>query len=140
MTNETLTNHLKEQGLNPAESGISFQVSPKSVLFVVSRPAKAALLLAPESDYTQSADQLGVSQESKIGQSDFDQRYVIRDPDGQAGAVLNDDVISAVEALEPFVELEMSKKQYRLLKEGLDEQQASETIKQLEKLVGLTSV
>ena len=139
MTNETLTNHLKEQGLDPAESGISYQVNPKSVLFVVSRPAKAALLLAPESDYTQSADKIGVSQESKIGQSDFDQRYVIRDPDGQAESVLSEEVISAVEALEPFVELEMSKKQYRLLKEGLDESQASETIKRLEKLVGLTT-
>ena len=139
MTNESLTNHLKEKGINPSDSAISFQVSSKSVLFVVSKPAKASLLLAPESDYTHSADELGVSQESKIGQSDFDQRYVIRDPDGQAGDVLNDEVISAVEALEPFVELEMSKKQYRLLKEGLDEQQASDTIKQLEKLVGLTT-
>ena len=85
---------------------------------MANKTPKAPLLLAPESDYTNKADQIGVSEESKIGESDFDKRYVIRDPDGKAGTVLTSDVISAVEALEPFVELELTRKHYRLLKEG----------------------
>ncbi|MFA5504188.1 MAG: hypothetical protein WC423_02105 [Vulcanimicrobiota bacterium] len=146
MTNESLINHLNEQGLTAdagqvavADYSVSFQVNPRNTLFVVNHPASAVLLIAPESDYTQSADQLGVSEESKIGHSDFDDRYVIRDPEGRAGSVLKPEVISAVQALEPFVELELNSKQYRLLKEGLDEKQALETIRALQQLVKLTS-
>lgn len=147
MTNESLKERLKNEGLTPdsegdvklADCSLSVQVSGKSVLFVAKKSAKAELLLAPESDYTHQADQMGVSQESKIGESEFDDRYVIRDPDGQASSVLTADVIAAVEALEPFVELQLSKRQYRLLKEGLDEGQAVKAIRDLEKLVGLTS-
>jgi hypothetical protein len=146
MTNESLRESLKSEGFTSEGDGevtlagctLSFQVNGKSVLFVANKPARAELLLAPESEYTHSADKLGVSQESKIGESDFDDRYVIRDPEGQAGSVLTTEVIAAVEALEPFVELQLSKKQYRLLKEGLDESEAVKAIRKLEELVGLT--
>jgi hypothetical protein len=138
MTNETLTQRLKDEGIELDDS-LSFQMEGANVLFVANKPAKADLLLAPESQYTHQADAIGVSKEAKIGESDFDARFVIRDPDGAAGTVLTPEVIAAVEALEPFIELQMSKKRYRLLKEGLNEAQALDALRGLEKLVALTS-
>lgn len=147
MTNESLKEYLNQQGLKANGEGVftledlsfSCQVNGKNVLFVANKSARANLLLAPESDYTQQADQIGVSEESKIGCSDFDQRFVIRDPEGQAESVLTDEVVSKVLEMEPFVELEMNRKQYRLLKEGLNEEQALEAVKGLKELVSLTS-
>lgn len=145
MTNETFSKYLNDQGLSTegnqvTMSGlrVSFQVQGEKTLFVAACPAKAGILLAPESHYTQQADKIGVSAESKIGEGDFDARYVIRDPDGKASQILSAEVVKSVEALEPFIELEMTPKQYRLLKSVSDEQQAMAAIKGLQAVVELT--
>ena len=145
MTNDSLAEFLKKADLSVNEDKVrlskitvSFTVTDKTVLLVADHPAKASLLLAPESDYTQQADKIGVSEESKIGQGDFDERYVIRDPDDKAATVLTSDVVATITALEPFVELEMSSKQFRLLLEDINEEQVLHRLQKLESLVALT--
>lgn len=118
---------------------ISLRGDAQEILLVVGQGARASLLLAPESNYTRQADKLGVSGESKIGRSDFDDRYVIRDPDHQAGQILSDPFIAAVVALEPFTELELSKKQYRLLKTYSSAESVERDLQALAEVVRLSS-
>lgn len=146
MTNESFSKYLEQQSLPIGgdlrikldDFSLSFQIGEPNSLFVAHLPAKANLLLAPESAYTQTADKIGVSGESKIGQDDFDARYVIRDPQGLASSVLTTEVVSAVQALEPFIELELTGKQYRLLKQIDDEEQGLDLIRRFQQLVELT--
>lgn len=123
-----------ERGLTYQDLKLTYEVSASSLLLVLHQGAPAQLLLAPESDYTRKADSLGVSEESKIGSSDFDQKYVIRDTRGKAKDVLTAEVLSLVEALEPFVELELCDDMIRLLKKPEDEKVALDALETLAKL------
>lgn len=93
----------------------------RKLLIVAQAKPGYRILLSPESDYTRRADELGVSDETKIGRSEFDTRYVIRDEEKKADAMLTEDVISLITELEPFVELELTRREYRLLKDPPDD-------------------
>lgn len=116
----------------------SLNLTPSSVLIVCQVPASASLLVAPESDYTRAADSLGVSDESKIASASFNEKYVIRDPDGQAQQMLTNEVANLVESLDPFVELEWTKENYRLLKSPTSEDQVLEDLAILSEIVTKT--
>lgn len=122
------------QALTYQDLRFTFEVSPSSLLLVAHQGAPAHILLAPESDYTRSAESLGVSDEAKIGSSEFDQKYVIRDVAGQAKQMLTPAVIRLVEALEPFIELELCDDMVRLLKRPQDQSSALKDIETLGEL------
>lgn len=143
MTNETFAKAVEahsdmsadgNRGLTYQGLELTYDISPSSMLLVVHQGTSAQLLLAPESDYTRQADSLGVSEESKIGSSEFDGRYVIRDAHGKAKEVLTPDVVALVEELAPFVELELLDDMIRLLKKPVDEKAALESIEALVRL------
>ena len=123
-----------ENGVTLQDLKLTFEASASSLLLVAHRGAPAALLLAPESDYTRSADSLGVSDESKIGSSDFDQKYVIRDTGGKAKQLLTPEVVALVEQMEPFTELELADDMIRLLKRPTDEAKALQDLESLARL------
>ncbi len=123
-----------EHGLTHKDIKLTYEVSGSSLLLVAHVVSPAQILLAPESDYTRQADSIGVSEESKIGSSDFDQKYVIRDAHGKAKDVLTDDVAALVEGMAPFVELELCDDMIRLLKKPSDEKAALGDVETLVKL------
>jgi hypothetical protein len=123
-----------DHGLTYNNLKLTFKVSSSSLLLVAHQGAPATMLLAPESDYTRKAESLGVSDESKIGSSAFDQKYVIRDTGGKAKDLLTPQVVAMVEALEPFTELELCDDMIRLLKKPSDEASAVQDLEILAKL------
>ena len=123
-----------QQGLTYQNIPLTFEVSPASLLLVAHQGAPAPLLLAPESDYTRKAESLGVSDEAKIGSSEFDAKYVIRDEAGQAKKMLTPEVVTLVREMEPFTELELCDDMIRLLKKPADENSALRDIEALAKL------
>lgn len=83
------------------------------------RPA-ARLRLSAESDFTKQLDKMGISDETKIGDPQLDDHYVIRAESQEAKEMLaNAEVRKALTALAPFVELELTHKEYRLIKDGI---------------------
>lgn len=83
------------------------------------RPA-ARLRLSAESDFTKQLDKMGISDETKIGDPQLDDHYVIRAETQEAKEMLaNPTVRQALTALAPFVELELTHKEYRLIKDGI---------------------
>ncbi|MBX3170651.1 MAG: hypothetical protein KF760_24810 [Candidatus Eremiobacteraeota bacterium] len=83
------------------------------------RPA-ARLRLSAESDFTKQLDKMGISDETKIGDPQLDDNYVIRAESTEARELLaNPQVRHALTALTPFVELELTHKEYRLIKDGV---------------------
>jgi len=83
------------------------------------RPA-ARLRLSAESDFTKQLDKMGISDETKIGDPQLDDHYVIRAESQEAKEMLaNSEVRGALTALAPFVELELTHKEYRLIKDGV---------------------
>ena len=117
----------------------SYEVSATSLLLVAHKGSAVPLLLAPESDYTRQADELGVSEESKIGTADFDEKYVIRDTTGKAKEFLTAETRTLIEALAPFVELEFCDDIVRLLKKPDSNSKAVEDLKSLAALVATLS-
>ena len=91
------------------------------LLIVFKTGSRYKVILAEESDYTRKADQVGVLGEGKSGQVAFDDRYVIRADDQTAKSLVEDKMMALLQALEPFLELEMSGKEYRLLKQRPEE-------------------
>ncbi|MBS2035210.1 hypothetical protein JST97_09485 [bacterium] len=93
------------------------------------RPA-ARLRLSAESDYTKQLDKMGISDETKVGDPHLDDNYVIRAETPEAKEMLaNPDVRKALASLDPFLELELTHKEYRLIKDGLQPTpQALETL------------
>ena len=143
MTNQSLTDALaQESDITPeGEKSVlcqgtrmTYEVGPTSVLLVAHQGSEVPLLLAPESDYTRQADKIGVSEESKIGTDEFDQKYVIRDTLNQAQRLLTEPVCELVEALEPFVELEFCDDMLRLLKNPSDHAGVVTDLKRLARL------
>lgn len=130
--------HSTPQGVEVDNVSFTLQTSGSRLLVVAPQRPGARILLSPESDYTRSADQIGVSAEAKVGQAEFDARYVVRDEDGKASALLNDEVRQIVTSLEPFTELELGAREYRLLTSPENADVLAANLKSLARLVTLT--
>lgn len=143
---DSVKKHLEEQGLKVDGEGrvkvsaseFTLHDSGEALLIVGHEGARANLLLAPESDYTREADEIGVSDESKVGESNFDDHFVIRDPDSEAEEFLTEEVRSAVEKLLPFVELEFNRRHYRLLIPASRQNEVKDVLQNLAELIGKT--
>lgn len=84
------------------------------------RPA-ARLRLSAESDFTKTLDKMGISDETKVGDPQLDDHYVIRAETQEAKDLLGRaEVRNALTALDPFMELELTHKEYRLIKDGVE--------------------
>jgi len=84
------------------------------------RPA-ARLRLSAESDFTKQLDKMGISDETKVGDPQLDDHYVIRAESAEARELLGKaEVRKALTSLAPFLELELTHKEYRLIKDGID--------------------
>lgn len=145
MTNQSFADALAQEAgvISDGDRSVTFQslrftyeVNPTNILLVAHQGSKVPVLLAPESDYTRQADELGVSEESKIGTASFDQKYVIRDTTGGAKELLTSSIQEQVESLAPFVELEFCDDMVRLLKKADSHATAVEDLKKLATLVG----
>ena len=108
-----------------------------NLLVVVRTPPRDKLRLCEESGVSQELDKLGLADEEKCGDQHLDDRYVVR---GNT-ELLTPDVKEAIRALEPFVELELASREYRLLKEVPDGDLAAaeQAADGLLRLVALTS-
>ena len=112
-------------------------------LLIVVRSAPAfRVRLSTESEFSKKVDQLGISDEVKLGDPQLDDSYVIRagEPD-QIGAQLTPEARSLIARLGPFVELDLTAREYRLLKEIPDSEESvlTSTLDTLVDLVKLTS-
>lgn len=84
------------------------------------RPA-ARLRLSAESDFTKQLDKMGISDETKLGDPQLDDNYVIRAETPEAKELLaRTEVRTALTALAPFLELELTHKEYRLIKDDIE--------------------
>ena len=144
MTNQSFADALAQESgvISSGDRAVTFQslrftyeVNPTNILLVAHQGSRVPVLLAPESDYTRHADELGVSEESKIGAAAFDQKYVIRDTTGGAKELLTADIQKQVEQLAPFVELEFCDDMVRLLKKADSHSTALDDLKRLATLV-----
>ncbi len=89
-------------------------------LVVLHATPAARLRLSAESDFTKQLDQMGISDETKLGDPLLDDHYVIRAETSQAREILASPTVrQALAALAPFVELEFTHKEYRLIKDGV---------------------
>lgn len=106
-------------------------------LMVLSAEPSCRLRLSAESELTKQLDQMGLSDENKLGDPLMDDQYVIRaeEPDAQS-LLRHPAVVEAVNKLSPFVELELTGREYRLIKEGLaDRSQIEQALQSLVELV-----
>ena len=93
----------------------------KQWLVVLQARPSARLRLSAESDLTKQLDKLGFSDETKLGDPQLDDHYVIRAESQEAKDLLaNTAVRQALSALDPFLELELTYNEYRLIKDGLE--------------------
>lgn len=117
LAQEANVTEIDGQKFNYSGTPALVDVKGNHLLIVFKTGSRHRVLLAPETDYTRQADLIGVHVEGKSGRATFDERYVIRADDATASALFDEELIAKVEALEPFLELEMSPREYRLLKE-----------------------
>lgn len=99
-------------------------------LVVLQATPAARLRLSAESDFTKQLDKMGFSDETKLGDPLLDDHYVIRAETSEAREILTNPIVrQALAALAPFVELELTHKEYRLIKDGVQPTpQALETL------------
>ncbi|MEW6280196.1 MAG: hypothetical protein AB1758_16330 [Candidatus Eremiobacterota bacterium] len=101
-------------------TGLDFHLAfvPEGKLLIVARHRPAhCLLLCAESSLTQDLDRLGILGEVKIGDPDFDARYVVKNcGQAEARATMSAGFLATLRDLEPFLEFEMTLREYRLLK------------------------
>lgn len=89
-------------------------------LVVLGAEPPCRLRLSAESELTRQLDQMGLSDENKVGDPQLDEAFVIRAETPEARAMLqNDAVVQTLKKLMPFVELELTHKEYRLIKDGV---------------------
>jgi hypothetical protein len=90
-------------------------------LIVLTAKPQCALRLSPESDLTKQLDSMGISDEHKTGLPHLDDQFVIRaDSDAARQLLQQPEVLNHVRELAPFVELELTAREYRLIKDGLN--------------------
>jgi uncharacterized lipoprotein YajG len=86
------------------------------LLSIASKP-EHRLLVSPTSALTKELDVLGIGKRVSSGDKGFDQKYVVRaDVEESMATATVKKIKQAIELLEPFVELEMTSRDYRLLK------------------------
>ena len=89
-------------------------------LIVLKATPPCRLRLSQESEFTKQLDQLGFSDETKLGDPSLDDSYVIRAETPQAQELLRrPEIRQLVEQLTPFLELELTQREYRLIKDGM---------------------
>lgn len=92
----------------------------KQWLIVLQAAPLCRLRLSAESDLTKKLDQMGFADENKIGDAKLDNHYVIRAESAEAQALLAEAKVNqAIHALTPFLELELTHKEYRLIKDDV---------------------
>ncbi len=89
----------------------------RHLLIVIAAIPRQRLLVSPKSAVTRELDALGLAGRIQTELPDFDDRYVVRtDGDAAEAALIVRGIVEPVEKLEPLVELEMTAREYRLLK------------------------
>ena len=87
------------------------------ILFEVNMGTPHMLLIRPENVVSKLLDKINLSPEVKIGDASFDTQYIIQNvSEENAKKTINEKFKLVVKSLEPFVEFEMTGKEYRLLK------------------------
>ncbi|MBI3926395.1 MAG: hypothetical protein HY319_12715 [Armatimonadetes bacterium] len=124
---------------------VSIDQSASQLLFAVKASPTHNVLISHETQITRTLDEMGISEEAKLGDPEFDSRYVVRNlSDQDAAELFNPEVLDLLRKLEPFTELELASTGYRLLKhvrlgEDYDATRASADIDALVDLVEKTS-
>ncbi|GMU52786.1 MAG: hypothetical protein AMXMBFR33_19320 [Candidatus Xenobia bacterium] len=126
------------------QHGQSFHLGfvPEGKLLIVARARpRHKLLVCAESHLTQHLDQLGISGEIKLGRPEFDQRYVLKNATvEEARATLDDEFVDTLRGLEPWMEFEMTAREYRLLKVVDAEYSAERLNSDLKRMAKLVAV
>lgn len=87
------------------------------VLFEVNMGTPHHLLLRPENVVSKLLDSMHLSPEVKIGDPAFDARYIIQNlTEEQAKKTINEAFRDQIKKLEPFMEFEMTGREYKLSK------------------------
>lgn len=124
------------------QNDIAFHLAfvPEGKLLIVARVQPShKMLICAESNLTQQMDRLGVSGEIKVGRPEFDGRYVVKNATvAEAQTTLTDEFIDTLRGLEPWIEFEMTGREYRLLKSvdpSYSAERLSSDLKRVSKLV-----
>ncbi len=87
------------------------------LLVVVPSAPRQRLLISPVSAVTKEFDALGLSGRFSTGLKEFDDKFVVRSQSCEEEArALVADVVEPLKRLEPLIELELTSREYRLLK------------------------
>lgn len=87
------------------------------ILFEVNMGTPHMLLIRPETVVSKLLDKINLSPEVKIGDAGFDAQYIIQNvSEENAKKTISEKFRSVIKNLEPFIEFEMTGKEYRLLK------------------------
>ena len=101
-------------------------LSDQQWLIVLQAAPACRLRLSAESDLTKQLDSMGLSDETKIGDPILDEAYLIRADSAEARELLRQpEVLEALHQLTPFLELELTHKEYRLIRDGVSPTPAS---------------
>lgn len=93
-------------------------LSDSQWLIVLQAHPSCRLRLSAESDLTKELDRLGLSDEVKLGDPVLDEAYLVRAESSEARELLtHPELRGLILKLHPFVELELTYKEYRLIKD-----------------------
>ena len=93
-------------------------LSDRQWLIVLQAHPSCRLRLSAESDLTKELDRLGLSDEVKLGDSVLDEAYLVRAETPEARDLLTrSELRGLILQLHPFVEMELTYKEYRLIKD-----------------------
>ena len=111
------------------------------LLIVVGVTPQLKVLFCPESEHSKKLDQMGISDEVKVDSPEIDDNYVIRTSEPEALKSRIAEIGPLLSKLFPFVELELTSREYRLLKEipANDETTVSQALDALVELVQATA-
>lgn len=109
----------------------------RQLFIVVSVQPDFKLRLSAESPLSKKIDQLGISNETRLGDNELDENFVVRTENATRVAP---DVCHLLKQLAPFVEYEQTGREYRLLKEGIEDSTGlQKTLETLSALVEQTA-
>lgn len=127
----------------PEFQGFPILIQPltdQQVLLVLNAVPAFRLRLSAESELSRKIDQLGISDEIKLGDQVLDHKYVVRSATPEQLTLgLTDQVKQAIASLDPLVELELTAKEYRLIFE-LDQEPKASVQRSLEQMVLLANL
>lgn len=87
------------------------------LIYEVNMGTPHMLLIRPENVVSKLLDKINLSPEVKIGDAEFDASYIIQNvSEDNAKKTIGENFRRIIKGLEPFVEFEMTGKEYRLLK------------------------